>query len=26
VRSCPTGAAMRVTPDEYFSKIGAVGR
>jgi len=26
VRSCPTGAAMRVTPDEYFAKIGAVGR
>lgn len=26
VRSCPTGAAMRVTPEEYFVKIGAVGR
>lgn len=26
VRSCPTGAAMRVTPEEYFVKVGAVGR
>jgi len=26
VRSCPTGAAMRVSPDEYFAKIGAVDR
>ena len=24
VRSCPTGAAIRVTPGEYFEKIGTV--
>ena len=26
VRSCPTGAAFRVTPEEYFAKVGVVGR
>jgi len=26
VRSCPTGAAMRVTPEEYFARVGAIGR
>jgi putative YpdA family bacillithiol system oxidoreductase len=26
VRSCPTGAAMRVTPEEYFARIGSVDR
>jgi Fe-S-cluster-containing hydrogenase component 2 len=26
VRSCPTGAAVRVTPAEYFEKVGAALR